>query len=218
MTGLNCLKKIIFLCLSLTVLASNVLAGEDADALLKKVQKKYESWKDVTLSFTQQVKFSVTNSEQSFAGTLTMKKGNRYRIELEHQNIITDGISVWSINKTNKQVVVDKYHDDPKALTPEKVLTGIPKKYNASVLNKEETAGVELTVLKLLPKEERSSFRSIKMWIDEDKMIIKKIQILDASNNITTYVVTDLKIDSGLTDSIFVYKPESGYEIIDLRQ
>ncbi|MBI5477037.1 MAG: outer membrane lipoprotein carrier protein LolA [Ignavibacteriales bacterium] len=210
-------NKIFLTSLLLLIFTASLYPGNDADALLKKVQKKYETWKDAKISFTQEVKFSVTKTEQLFIGTLIMKKGSRYRIELEDRNIITDGISVWSINKTNKQVVIDKYHDDPKALTPEKVLTSIPKKYNASILNKEEDADAKLTVLKLLPKEERSSFKSIKMWIDEDKMLIKKIQILDSSNNTTTYIITDLEVDAGIPDSYFVYKPESGYEIIDLR-
>jgi chaperone LolA len=194
-----------------------LIAGDDADKILRNIQKKYESWNDATISFTQQVLFAVTKSEQSFDGKLIVKKGNKYRIDLEQQLIITDGKTVWSVNKTNKQVMVDKYKDDPKSLTPEKMLTNIPKNYNATFLNREETEGVDIVVLKLLPKESRSSFRSIKMWVDEDQSVLKKIQIIDASNNTITYAITNLLINSGVKESSFSYQPPTGFEVIDLR-
>lgn len=208
----------IFRIASLTIiLYSNLIAGDDAEKILRNIQKKYKSWNDATISFTQQVLFAVTKSEQSFDGKLTVKKGNKYRIDLEQQLIITDGKSVWSVNKTNQQVMIDNYRDDPKSLTPEKMLTNIPKNYNATLLNREESGGVDIAVLKLLPKEGRSSFRSIKMWVDEDQFVLKKIQIIDASNNTITYAITSLLINSGVKESSFSYQPPNGFEVIDLR-
>jgi chaperone LolA len=211
------LNKIFRIASLVIFLFSNLIAGDDADKILRNIQKKYESWNDATISFTQQVLFAVTKSEQSFDGKLIVKKGNKYRIDLEQQLIITDGKTVWSVNKTNKQVMVDKYKDDPKSLTPEKMLTNIPKNYNAAFLNREETGGVDIVVLKLLPKESRSSFRSIKMWVDEDQSVLKKIQIIDASNNTITYAITNLLINSGVKESSFSYQPPTGFEVIDLR-
>jgi chaperone LolA len=211
------LNKIFRIASLVIFLFSNLIAGDDADKILRNIQKKYESWNDATISFTQQVLFAVTKSEQSFDGKLIVKKGNKYRIDLEQQLIITDGKTVWSVNKTNKQVMVDKYKDDPKSLTPEKMLTNIPKNYNAAFLNREETGGVDIVVLKLLPKESRSSFRSIKMWVDEDHSVLKKIQIIDASNNTITYAITNLLINSGVKESSFSYQPPTGFEVIDLR-
>ena len=211
------LNKIFRIASLIIFLFSNLIAGDDADKILRNIQKKYESWNDATISFTQQVLFAVTKSEQSFDGKLIVKKGNKYRIDLEQQLIITDGKTVWSVNKTNKQVMIDKYKDDPKSLTPEKMLTNIPKNYNATFLNREETGGMDIVVLKLLPKESRSSFRSIKMWVDEDQSVLKKIQIIDASNNTITYAITNLLINSGVKESSFSYQPPTGFEVIDLR-
>ncbi|MBA4313610.1 MAG: hypothetical protein C0417_13375 [Chlorobiaceae bacterium] len=211
------LNKIFWIASLIIFLFSNLIAGDDAEKILRNIQKKYESWNDATISFTQQVLFAVTKSEQSFDGKLTVKKGNKYRIDLEQQLIITDGKIVWSVNKTNQQVMIDNYRDDPKSLTPEKMLTNIPKNYNAALLNREESGGKDIAVLKLLPKEGRSSFRSIKMWVDEDQSVLKKIQIIDASNNTITYAITSLLINSGVKESSFSYQPPNGFEVIDLR-
>ncbi|MBI5020859.1 MAG: outer membrane lipoprotein chaperone LolA [Ignavibacteriales bacterium] len=211
------LNKIFRIAILTLIIISNLMAGDDADKILRNIQKKYESWNDATISFTQQVLFAVTKSEQTFDGKLIVKKGNKYRIDLEQQLIITDGKTLWNVNKTNKQVMIDNYRDDPKSITPEKMLTNIPKNYNATLLNRDEEGGADIAVLKLLPKEERSSFRSIKMWVDEDKSVLKKIQIIDASKNTITYTINNLFINSGLKENSFSYQPPDGYEVIDLR-
>src|SRR6266404_4974606 len=81
------------------------LAKEDrADEIIAKLQKKYDSVNDVTITFTEHVQFGATKIEQSFSGTLCVKKGKKYRVEMEEQTIVTDGQTVWSFNKTTKQL------------------------------------------------------------------------------------------------------------------
>ena len=84
-------------------------AGEDVKDIISKVQKKYDSIRDVSVVFVQDVQFGVTKAEQSFSGKLLMKKGNKYRIEMEQQTIVTDGKSVWSLNKVNNQLLIDNF-------------------------------------------------------------------------------------------------------------
>jgi len=55
------------------------------------VQSTYSSLTDASAEFTQTVKFKYTKSEQRFAGTLQMKKGNRYRVESPQQTLVTNG-------------------------------------------------------------------------------------------------------------------------------
>jgi outer membrane lipoprotein-sorting protein len=70
--------------------------------------------KDAKISFTQEIKFGTTGTEQSFAGRFYMKKGNKYRIEMEDQTIVTDGESVWRYTSINNQLIIDKYREDPR--------------------------------------------------------------------------------------------------------
>ena len=57
------------------------LAKEDrADEIIAKLQKKYDSVNDVTITFTEHVQFGATKIEQSFSGTLFVKKGKKYRV------------------------------------------------------------------------------------------------------------------------------------------
>ncbi|MBI4811448.1 MAG: outer membrane lipoprotein carrier protein LolA [Ignavibacteriales bacterium] len=211
-------QKIFALFLLIALMPTIALTGDNADKLVKKIQKKYDSMKDVSISFTQQTRFGVTKTEQTFSGKLSMKKGNKFLIEMEHQKIITDGKSVWSINKLNKQVVIDKYRDDPKSFSPDKILINIPQNYNASLLSMEKNGDQEINVLKLIPKDVKVNYRWLKVWVSANDLLMNKIQIFDISDNLTTYSVNDIKFNQDIPDSQFQYEGSPDIEVIDLRQ
>lgn len=201
-------------CLLLTFV---VWAKTDADAILSKLQKKYESISDASVTFTQIVRFGVTNAEQSFTGKLLMKKEKKYRLELEQQTIVTDGKSVWSFSKLNNQILIDKFKEDPRSFTPDRVLVNVPNEYNSLIIGSEKLKNRETTIVKLIPKSTSSNIKWMKVWADTDDWLMKKIQVLDISENLMTYFVEDLKLNSGLADSTFQFDIPSGVEVIDLR-
>lgn len=192
-------------------------AGEDAGDILKRLEKKYDSVHDVKVSFSQHVRFGVTEAEQSFSGTLVMRKGNKYRIELEEQTIVTDGKTVWSYSKYNHQVVIDNYKEDPNSFSPDKVLVNVPDRYGAAILGKEKLANQETTIVKLNPKDSKSTVQWMKLWVDDDESLMRKVQVLDVSDNLTTYVVDSIALNTGVKESQFRFDPPGGVEVIDLR-
>ena len=204
------------ICLSNT-LSGSAFGGDDAHALLSRLERKYDAMRDATLSFRQDVRYGVTKAEQSFQGKLLIKKKNRYRIELEDQTIVTNGRVVWSYTKSNQQVIVDNYKDDPRSFTPDKVLVNLPDRYTATVLGKDRLQNRPVVVLKLIPKDRKSRFSWMKLWVDENEELMRQVQILDMSENLTTYVIDTLRVNSGLADSQFEYQAPPGVEVIDLR-
>ena len=206
-----------WLLIALSSLAHPLYAGEDAESILSKLQKKYSTIKDASVTFRREVKFGVTHSQQEAEGRLLMKKGNRYRLELEEQTIVTDGKLVWSYTKANNQVLIDKYKENSQTLTPDKVLVSIPNDYSAVMLGKEKVQEKETTILKLVPKSTKTSLRWMKVWIDEDDWLMKRVQILDISDNLMTYAIQDAKLNTGLADSQFQFDAPPDAEVIDLR-
>lgn len=208
------MKILRFFILFVTV---GVTYAQDAEDVLHKLQRTYESMRDLSASFTQTVRFGVTQSTQTFAGKLWMKKGNKYRIEMEQQTIVTDGRSVWTYSELNRQVFIDKFVDDPKAITPERLLATVPKNYLANIVAKEQFDGVETMVLKLIPKDSKSSIKSMKVWVNPSEWLMPKVEVIDAADNMTTYVTKDIKINNGIDDKLFHFEAPPETEIIDLR-
>ena len=213
---MSVVRMVLYVAACIATTCAVAFADDDAMSLLKQMEKKYDAIKDATVMFKQDVSYGVTKSEQSFKGKLFMKKGNKYRIELEDQTIVTDGKSVWSWTKSNHQVVIDAYKEDPRSFSPDKVLVNVPERYTATTLGKEKVQGNETTVLKLRPNDPKSNMQWMKVWVDDDRMM-KKIQVLDISDNTTTYVVESIKTNAGLSDAEFTFTAPQGVEVIDLR-
>ena len=138
---MNLLRASLELFTSCFFVLSIVVAGDDAERTISKLQHKYDSIRDFSVVFRQDVQFGVTKAEQSFTGKLFMKKGNRYRIEMDQQTIVTDGKSVWSYNKPNNQVLIDKFKEDPNSFSPDKVLVNVPNNYSSMVIGTETIDG-----------------------------------------------------------------------------
>ncbi len=181
------------------------------------VQQRYQAMDDVVAKFTQHVTFNFSKIEQTFAGTLTMKKPNKYRVESEHQTIVTNGTVVWSYSPFNKQVLVDRYKENQNTLSPEKFLLSLPAQYYTTLLGMERIASMETVVLKLVPKDDQSFIKSVKMWVQEKTWLVRKVLVLDVNDTETEYTINDLRINTHVNESLFSFTPPAGTEVVDLR-
>jgi len=200
-----------------TLWIESLQSGEDAQDVLEKVKKKYDDILDAELRFSQTVKFEMTNLEQSASGTLFLKKGNRYRLEVDDRTIVTDGATVWSYSPSMNQVIIDQFNSDERMLSPDKILTGAPGDFMASVLGTEKVGPSDLLVLKLVPKNDESFISVLKLWIDGSTWLVKKAEVVDFNGKMTEYEITELKINTGLDDRWFTYEIPRGVEVVDLR-
>lgn len=188
-----------------------------AREITERLQKKYDTMQDATVKFRQQVKFGFSKLEQTAEGTLTMKRPNKYRVELEHQTIVTDGFVVWSYSPVNKQVLIDRYKENQNSLSPDKFLLNLPAQYYATLLGKEKVENVETYALKLVPKDDQSFVKSVKMWVEDGTWVVRKVQIVDVNDTETVYTIKELKLNTRVSDTLFSFTPPAGTEVVDLR-
>ncbi len=192
-------------------------ASQKADDVLEKVRKRYDAVTDAELRFSQKVLFPMTKVEQQSSGTLFIKKKNRYRVEMDDREIVTDGQTIWSYSPTNNQVVIDKFKQDEQSLSPEKILVGTPDNFTATVVGEEKLGSYQTTVLKLVPRDEQSFIKSLRLWVDQKEWMIRQVEVVDLSDKQTTYSVLQVRTNTGLPDSRFVYTVPKGADVVDLR-
>jgi chaperone LolA len=183
----------------------------------EQLNRRYEMIDDVVAQFDQHVKFGFSNIEQSFSGILKMKKPKHYRIESEHQTIVTDGITVWAYSTVNNQVIVDTYKENSNSISPEQFILNLPANYYASLLGYEKQSAGNLILLKLVPKDDRSFVKSVKISVQENNWMVQKIVILDVNETETTYTVRDIKLNTNVKDKTFTFETPKGAEVVDLR-
>lgn len=197
------------------IAASSSLA-QSAQDVLEKARKKYDDLTDVELRFTQTVKFPVSGVEQRVTGTLQMRKGNHYRVETEDMTVVTDGTTVWSYSRGTNQVLIDRFTMDEKAFSPERILTAAPEDFTAVLLGKEKIGTQETTVLKLTPTAE-GFIKTMKIWVGESDFLTRKVDLVDSGGKETTYVVSELRVNTGIPESRFTLKVPEGAEVVDIR-
>jgi len=206
-----------FLLILLSAPSVPLRADDSAQELLEKVRRKYDAIIDAQLEFSQRVTFGVSKIEQKTSGTLFLRKENKYRLELSGQTIVTDGKTVWSYSASNNQVLIDNFKMDERSITPERILAGAPGDFSASVLSHEKLGKTDVVVLKLIPKDEGSIIKSLKLAVDESTWYIKKVELVDVNGKETEYQVNELHVNVGLPDSRFTYEIPQGVEVVDLR-
>ena len=192
-------------------------ASDDPQEILENVRKKYDSIRDAELRFTQRTRFPQSTLEQRAKGTLYLKKEHKYRIETDDQTVVTDGETVWSYSVPNRQVLIDRFKPSDRSFSPERILGGATDDYAANVLGREKSGNTECIVLKLIPRGEGSLMTSLRLWVDPSEWLVRMAELTDVNGKVTTYTVSDIKLNPGLSDSRFVLQIPEGAEVVDMR-
>jgi outer membrane lipoprotein-sorting protein len=200
-------RKSICLTTIVIVFISSVIAQENANDVLKKIQDKFNSIDDLSAEITQLV-----NNKVSLKGKVYFKKENSLRFEFKSSIIISDGKSSWNYNeKENKVVVTDYDNEGNKIFSINQLLFEYPKECELSSF---ESEGKK--VLQLIPKTDSFSFNSIKLYLNDDNLITKVLVDDPASGNFQLDL-SNYKLNTKLPDSYFSFSPPEGCQVIDLR-
>ncbi len=189
-----------------------------AAEVLEKVQEAYSNIEDASASFTQTVSLKYAKIEQTYTGTVMMKKGNKYRIESQEQILATDGATVWMYSPVNKQVLIDSYKENPDSFSPERFLVGLPQNFRAALVD--DTGGDvhAAYILKLSPKSGVAKYlKSLKVWIDDADWSIRGVEYIDINETRTFYTLKDVRFNTGIPDERFTFTVPEHVEVVDLR-
>jgi outer membrane lipoprotein carrier protein len=210
-------KKVI----SLLTFCASLGYAQEGNLTVKDVtdhmQNRYEMIDDATASFAKHVKLGFSDLEQTYSGKIMIKKPSKLRMEAENETIVTDGITVWLYSPVNNQVIVDKYKENQNSISPENFLLNLPQNYYGTLLALGKEKDMPTATVKLVPKNDRSFVKSVKIVVEQGTWNVRTITVLDVNDTETTYTIKDLKLNTNLNDKTFVYTPPPGVEVVDLR-
>ncbi len=189
------------------VFAATTFSQNDADEVLSNLQTKFDAIKDLSVEFTQS-----SNGKSKLAGMLFLKKENKLRINTKNLIIITDGTTSWNYNKKEDKVVISNYDDsDPGLFSINELVYDLPAQSDIELSNENGQ-----NVLTLTPNSYEYSFDSVKLWLNEDSLIIKVV-LNDAAMGKAKVKFSNYQLNQNLNDSEFSFTPPEGSKIIDLR-
>jgi len=210
-------KLIISLIFIFIIFVFDYSFGEDADDVIKNVQKRYKSAKDIIIDFNRVFIWSLSTNLDTLIGKIYIMGDNYLKYETNEQIFITDGRYVWSYSSISNQTIIDIFKSDEDEVLPKELIFNFNKRYNSRLIERENVEGVNCYVLEGIPKNENLEIKSLKIWIEPKKWVAKKIEYVNLNDNIIVYNILNVKFNNKLERDFFKFESPKGAEIIDLR-
>jgi outer membrane lipoprotein carrier protein len=208
--------------LLIAFLGTNWALGADLTWIVQKIQEKYDQTDDLSANFRQTVYIASLGQEQKGQGKVYLKKPGRMRWEYEEpeeQLIVSDGELLWIYDPSLNQVVEHNWEQAYPSKVPTLFLAGLgklEKDFLISFLSSQtDNEQSNIYWIKLIPKDKQLNLTELVLGVDAKTFLIQESRAQDNLGNITKFQFYDIKINSGLSDTVFHFTPPEGVEKID---
>lgn len=204
-------------CLALAIPALAAPTLDEAVSALEQAQRKVT---DLKATFRQTAVNKALNQTIEARGTLYLKKPGRLRWEYQTptpQEIVSDGTRLWIYTPELKQVNVSAA---PAALVGPagsflQGLGQVREHFDPRFLNPAQPVDAEgLLVLDLAPKRPQPLLARLIVSVDPRTWLVRQAIVHDELGNTVTVRFGDTVVNSGLSDSLFVFVPPPGVAVV----
>lgn len=216
----------------LTMLIATVLPAQQkapaeksdpaAKKVLDKTRKKYESYKTLEATFSLAIELP-GQPKQMQKGTIS-QDGNKFRLEMDEQIIVSDGKTTWVYLKKNKEIQINDADpsdvSDSGFMTPKELLKRYEKgDFIYAITDKVTEGGVVLTQIEFKPKAKNSEYSKMRVSIDEKTSTVKSIKAFAKDSGRYTFSITKFTPNKTLPATTFSLDPKKfpGVKVVDLR-
>ena len=202
---------LVILALFLSVIGT-AFAEKSKEDVYNYLKNKYADAKALTVDF--EIK------DVNAKGSLSVKRGNKYKIEFNDRTIVCDGKSLWNYDKAQKKVILSNYEKDDESVSLEDFFFSFLRDYKPAALSvRKQENGRGQYLLTLKPSSDSKKLNQVNeviLSIDIKTMKIVSVSVDDV-DTFMTWEISKLKTHKDMPDKIFDFKTPKGTELIDLR-
>lgn len=217
-------KHLIYLLVGVCALSTfSVHADERGAEVVDKLQREFEDLKTLTGRFVRKHYWQIMDQKTEVQGRLYVQRPKQFRFETRDQTVVTDGVTAWNYAQANEQVLISAYDAVEKDRSYEKLLFdlillgGYAQSYNPQYAGEERVDGERCYIVELTAKQDDTYIHRIRLWIDRGDWVVRQVEYHNLQGDVTTYELSDLKIDKRLDDDTFRFNIPKNVEAIDLR-
>lgn len=196
------MKKIYILLIA--ALSCNFVSFAQNDMQAKKildaVSTKVKTFRGITANFSIKSVTSKGKSNGIKAGFI-MVKGQKYLLKQGKTEIKSDGIKTYNFDGS-KTITITPVEESNQTLTPQNLLSNF---YDKDFTYKLVSTAGQFNEIELLPVDKRKNFQKVDVYIDKGKGMITKAHILDKSNNVLEFIMTNLNTNATIADNTFIF-------------
>ncbi|MBK9730110.1 MAG: outer membrane lipoprotein carrier protein LolA [Chitinophagaceae bacterium] len=213
-------KFFVFIIFSLSI-ASSVKAqqkDQKAEQILNGVSSKYKGYKSVQADFIIKVEGGNSKTTDQQAGTLYLK-GNKYKLKINNQEIISDSKTVWTYLKDANEVQINSFETDDNTISPTDIFTIYEKDFLYAFTEEQLIGGKTIQIIDLTPNDKNKSYFKVRLEIDKVEKAIQSAVVFDKNGNRYTYEIRKFIPNPEIADTFFSFDTNKypGIEVVDLR-
>ncbi len=213
------MKKLFFITL-LSTLCSGLFAQYDPKALeiLEAMAKKYKVIPSFEANFSYILTNDVEKINEEFKGKMTVK-GEKYKLTLPEQEVVNNGVTIWTYLPDAKEVNIDNFDANSDDLNPSKFYDIYKKGYKYLYLEDKADGGVMCELIDLVPEKKDAQYYKVRMSIVKKDKSIQSWTMFDKAGNRYKYLITKFNPSVKVEDNFFTFDVSKfpGVEVIDLR-
>ncbi|MBR1550067.1 MAG: outer membrane lipoprotein carrier protein LolA [Bacteroidales bacterium] len=139
----------------------------------------------------------------------------KYHLTMDNMEVVCDGETIWQWNKDAKEIVINGMPPESELdlLNPGRLIANYAKNFRAKYIRTEDDG---TAIIDLQPRSAQS-YHKIRLFINEETGVLKRIEVHKFDSSREIYVFSGLKF-GGIKGS-FTFRPENHpeSEIIDMR-
>jgi len=208
--------KYITSCLILSFILPAYLFASEEDDILSEIEKSLLEIKTLKVDFVQEVSSGVFSTIDKTKGKIYLAPGDRFRIETDEQEIVSDSILIWVYSVENRQVKIDSVHKIDDLVLPSEYLFTFKEGYEIDLLTDSVCNFGECYKIKFVSSNKDDFIREMILSIDRKHYLTRKAEYKDINGNLVTVTFDHYKIDKKIPPEIFQFKTPKGVEEIRL--
>ena len=187
---------------------------------VKKLEQAYESLQDMQAVFQQETRSGAIAVVQQAVGRVYFKKGGKmlWHYETpEEQLIVLDGKTLWIYQPVEKQAMKNNFSIIPQHIVADlfRGKMDVLDKFTVIPVPRGTNDTSDLVVLELVPIESDPTVRKLVLWLDPTSYLVRKTLLTDGFGNCTELTFQEIKVDQGLSDSVFAFTPPSDVDVFE---
>jgi len=216
------MKIINLLLLSLLIPTATIAQDAKAKAILDELSKKTKTYSSMQAQFEYQMLNEKDGINETQSGKL-LSKGDKYRLNIAGQVVISDGNKVWTVLTDAEEVQLSEVPEEDEAgeyISPNNILTLWEKGFKYKYNSEKQLDGETVDVIDLYPIEAKEkSYHTIKLYVKKDRSGVLKIEIKGKDGTDYIYSIKEFKVNQTVTDQKFSFTADEfpNFDMIDLR-
>ena len=189
----------------------------DAERLAASLSSRYDAIDTMRLRFVQTASSAFMDTDERYSGLLTFSDV-AYRIETSNQTIVTDGVTTWVHNRSERQVIINDFVEDESAFSLTQFLGSFSDDYRATYQGSELLDGTGHERLRLHPVDDFAAFRQVDLWIRDNDGLVTRLIAVDLNDVRMVFELSSIEVDPVLDPDSFSFQIPDGVEQVDLRE